>query len=54
MRQTLVLVSNNALREKFNFDFSTAFCLYLQNQFWGEDWVLGYNSIKIENLLNIF
>ena len=31
MRQTLVLVWNSALGEKFNFCFSAVFCQYLQN-----------------------
>ena len=48
MKQTLVLVWNSALREKFS--FSLVFTKFL---FWEEDWALGYNSVKIWDLLNI-
>ena len=35
MRQTLVLVWDSALREKFKFNFSTVFCWYWQNFHFG-------------------
>ena len=46
-RQTLVLVWNSALREKFNFNFSTVFLIALTEFSFREvDWALDYNSMK--------
>ena len=53
MRQTLLLVWNSALREKFNFNFWTVFAGIDKIFILGEDSTLGYNSVKIWDLLNI-
>ena len=53
-RQTLVLLWNSALQEKFNFYFSTVFLLVLRKfSFWEEDSAIGYNSIKWWDFSNI-
>ena len=55
MRQTLVLVWDSALWEKFNSNFLNSFLLALKKfSFWEEDWALGYNSMKTWHLLNSF
>ena len=43
---TLVFISNNAEREKFNFCFFKSFRLVLTKlSFWQGDWALGYHSM---------
>ena len=54
LRQTLVFVSNKALQKKSNLYFSKTFCQYLKNfSFWREDRMLGLNSKKFRNFLDI-
>ena len=49
LRQTLVFVSNRALREKV---FSGNF-FYFSGGFWEEDWALGHNSMKFWDFADI-
>ena len=54
MIQTLALVWNSTLQKRFNFNFLNSFLLVLITfSFWEEDWALGYNSMKIWDLLDI-
>ena len=54
MRHTWVLVWKSTLQVKVQFQFLNSFLLVLTKfLFLEEDWALGYNSMKIWDLLNI-